>query len=90
MIHHPSTAHQRTHPQENIYEDWKQKSTAALAEAAGLKMPLSKAQEAALRQAEEEDARMRAKRRMLGNIRFIGELYKKKMLKVRARRQFDG
>ena len=24
---------------------------------------------------------MKAKRRMLGNIRFIGELYKKKMLK---------
>lgn len=46
-------------------------------------MPLSKAQEAALRQAEEEEARMKAKRRMLGNIRFIGELYKKKMLKVR-------
>lgn len=38
-------------------------------------------QELALKQAEEEDARMKAKRRMLGNIRFIGELYKKKMLK---------
>jgi len=40
-------------------------------------------QELAQRQAEEEEARMKSKRRMLGNIRFIGELYKKKMLKER-------
>jgi hypothetical protein len=66
------------------------KSPAALAEAAGVKLPLSKQQEAALRQAAEEEARIKAKRRMLGNIRFIGELYKKKMLKVRACDQMWG
>jgi hypothetical protein len=38
-------------------------------------------QERAQKHQEEDEKRMKAKRRMLGNIRFIGELYKKKMLK---------
>jgi len=56
---------------ENIYDDVVKSSAGS---------GISK-QELAQNRADEEEGRMKAKRRMLGNIRFIGELYKKKMLK---------